>query len=91
MADWQVTAATIHCDGVADDVTIIVHPDWSTRCTGREKYTATREASLNLVKRSLELHLPLHCPPEDCPRVTEYILKLKSEEASRTIPPDRPH
>jgi hypothetical protein len=34
VADWQVAATTIHCDAVDDDVTIIVHRDCTTRCTG---------------------------------------------------------
>ena len=83
MADWQVTAATIHCDAVADDVTIIVYADWSTKCTGLEKYTTSREDSLNLVKRSLALRLPLDCQQADCTRIPEYVEKLKSEEARR--------
>ena len=38
MAKWQVTATTIHCDAVDDDVTIIVHNDLTTTCTGYSKY-----------------------------------------------------
>ncbi|MCJ7791782.1 MAG: hypothetical protein MUP49_05195 [Dehalococcoidia bacterium] len=36
--DWQVTATTIYCDAVDDDVTILVYKDWSTKCTGYKKY-----------------------------------------------------
>lgn len=83
MTDWQVTAATIHCDAVGEDVTIIVYPDWSTKCTGLVKYTTSRDARFNLVKRSLELRLSLDCQQADCARIPEYVEKLKSEEAGR--------
>ena len=83
MADWQVTAATVHCDAVADDVTIIVYPDWSAKCTGLEKYTNSREESVNLVKRSLALRVPLDCQQADCDRIPEYVEKLKREERRR--------
>ncbi len=83
MTDWQVTAATIHCDAVDEDVTIIVYPDWSTKCTGLVKYKTSREAKLNLVKRSLALRRALDCQEADCARIPEYVEKLKSEEARR--------
>ena len=83
MVDWQVTSATVHCDAVADDVTIIVYPDWSTKCTGLEKYTTSREESINLVRRSLALRLALDCQQADCARIPEYVEKLTTEEARR--------
>jgi len=38
MIDWQVTAVTVHCDAVKEEVTIIVKNDWSIKCTGFEKH-----------------------------------------------------
>ena len=83
MTEWQATAATIHCDAVDEDVTIIVYPDWSTKCTGLMKYTTSRDARLDLVKRSLALRKSLDCQEADCGRIPEYVEKLKSEEARR--------
>lgn len=34
MTDWQITAKTIYCDSVQEEVTIIVKKDWSVQCTG---------------------------------------------------------
>ena len=34
MVDWQVTATTIYCDAVDDDVTLLVYKDGSAKCTG---------------------------------------------------------
>lgn len=34
MVNWQITAKTIYCDIVRDEVTIMVKKDWSVQCTG---------------------------------------------------------
>jgi len=34
MVDWQLTATTIYCDTVQDEVTIFVYRDGSLGCTG---------------------------------------------------------
>jgi hypothetical protein len=34
MTDWQLTATTIYCNAVQDEVTIFVHRDGSLGCTG---------------------------------------------------------
>ena len=80
MVDWQVTATTIVCEAVADEVTILIYPDWSAKCTGLVKYTSTREAGLELVRRSLQMRKNLDCKGIDCPFITEYKLKLQAEE-----------
>ena len=80
MVDWQVTATTIVCEAVADEVTILIYPDWSARCTGLVKYTTTRQGSIDLVKRSLQLRKSLDCKGIDCQWVTEYRFKLQDEE-----------
>jgi hypothetical protein len=87
MVDWQITATTLVCSAVAEEVTILVYPDWTVRCTGFEKYTKSRSASLELLKRSLALKKTLDCKGLDCPSIIEYKLKLEDEgkqRASRT-------
>jgi hypothetical protein len=37
-SDWRVTATTIYCAAVADEVTMMVYRDFTTRCTGLAKY-----------------------------------------------------
>ncbi len=34
MVNWQLTATTIYCDAVQDEVTIFVYKDGSLGCTG---------------------------------------------------------
>lgn len=80
--DWQVTATTIYCDAVDDDVTIMVHKDWSTKCTGYTKYveSPTKEALKELKKRSKKSGRNLACEGPEDHRVTDYRDKLKAEE-----------
>ncbi len=86
MVDWQVTATTIYCDAVDDDVTIIVYKDWSTGCTGYKKYkeAPTRDTSKALAKKSKKLGRNLECEGPECSRVIAYKDKLKAEEAAAT-------
>jgi hypothetical protein len=87
MVDWQITATTILCEAVADQVTILVNADWSVKCTGLDKYTKNRQASVELVKRSMSLKRSLDCQGLECPYILEYKQKLMDEEerkASRT-------
>lgn len=90
MVDWQVTATTIHCDAVDDEVTIIVNKDWSTKCTGISKYTESRDAQLNMVRKSLQIERALECEGEQCVRILEYKQKLRHEEALKMRPTPGP-
>ncbi|MDD5189718.1 MAG: hypothetical protein PHE50_01595 [Dehalococcoidales bacterium] len=86
MTDWQVTAVTLKCPGIADEATVIVKSDWTVTCTGMTKYTKDRAASLDLVKRSMQYRRSLECKGLNCPTITAYIEKLKLEEAIPTAP-----
>lgn len=82
MVNWQVTAATIHCDAVDDEVTILVYKDWSVKCTGYRKYgESKREAAKLLREKSRQLKQKLVCEGPECHRAIQYKEKLLSEEA----------
>ena len=83
MVNWQVTATTLVCDSIAEEVTILVYPDWTVKCTGHEKYAKNRSASLDLLKKSLVMKKTLDCKGLDCPQIVEYKLKLEDEEKRR--------
>jgi hypothetical protein len=83
MVDWQVTATTIHCDAVDDEVTIMVNKDWSAKCTGVRKYTESREEQVNLVRKGLQLRRTLECEGVGCTHIIEYQQKLRDEEVSK--------
>jgi len=82
MPDWQVTATRIYCDAVDDDVTIMVYKDWSTRCTGYQKYVVdSRTGTAKMLKMKARwLGRDLKCEgPEDF-RVTGYRDELIAQE-----------
>ena len=73
MVDWEVTATTIFCEAVDDEVTLIVSQDGTVKCTGRDKYTApTKETARTLKKKSRELGRKLACQGVGCARITQY-------------------
>lgn len=82
---WQLTATSIHCDAVDDDVTIIVNNDWTATCTGYKKYGAniSKEIASMLKKKGRKLGRELRCEGPSDYRVTSYRAKLSSEEKTK--------
>jgi len=84
MVNWKVTAATIYCDAVDDEVTVIVFKDWSARCTGYRKYGELGKDAIDLLKkRSRQSKRQLKCDGPACHRVIQYKEKLFSQEAKK--------
>ena len=84
MANWQVTATTIYCDAVDDEVTLLVYKDWSIKCTGYSKYGQPSGEIINtLRKKSKQLKRRLKCEGLECYRVLQYKEKLSAEEAKK--------
>jgi len=82
MVNWQVTATTIYCDAVDDEVTLMVYKDGSTKCTGYKKYyQPSKEAHKLLARKSKHLDRKLKCEDLECYRVVQYKEKLFTEEA----------
>ena len=82
MVNWQVTATTIYCDAVDDEVTLLVYKDWSVKCTGHRKYGEPSKEILNLLKRkNKQLKRQLECEGSECCRVIQYKEKLFAEES----------
>lgn len=82
MVDWQITATTILCDAVADEVTFLVKKDWTAECTGYAKHCST-EASALLKKRGKKLGKQLACEGPQCYRLVKYKEKLLAEEEGK--------
>ncbi|HSW56874.1 MAG TPA: hypothetical protein VLH15_00565 [Dehalococcoidales bacterium] len=84
MTNWQMTAKTILCEAVDDEVTVIINKDGSLRCTGCKKYSEQNDITRALVKqKTRHLKRTLKCEGEDCQRVTAYKQSVFTEEASR--------
>jgi hypothetical protein len=81
MTDWQITAKTIFCDAVDDEVTVIVQRDGSTTCTGFKKYTQPNDITRKLAaQKSKRLKRPIKCESEPCSRTNQYKENIMAEE-----------
>jgi hypothetical protein len=80
---WQVTAKTIYCDAVDDEVTVLVYKDFSVHCTGYKKYNHPSDFTSSLIKKKERLlRRILKCEGEQCPRVIGYKEKIQVEETA---------
>ena len=84
MVNWQVTATTIHCQAVDDEVTLMVYKDSTAKCTGYRKYgEPTGETLRRLKKKQKQADRTLACQGAECDQVVEYRDKLFKEEAEK--------
>jgi hypothetical protein len=74
MVNWQVTATTVHCETVNEDVTLLVNKDWSVKCTGFTKYGKTGKSANS---RDRQNH---KCEGTGCHLAVQYRQKLQAEE-----------
>jgi hypothetical protein len=82
MVDWEVTATTIYCDAVDDEVTLMVQGDFSVKCTGYNRYSRPDRETLGLLRRkSKQSGRQLECAGLECPLVIKYRDKLIAEES----------
>ena len=81
MVDWEVTATTIYCDDVDDEVTIIVNRNGNVKCTGAQKYIKpNKETTQELKKKSKQKSKTLLCKDSACTKLNKYrdeLLKKK--------------
>ena len=77
VSDWEITATTIYCDYVKDEVTILVSGDETITCTGRQRFTnPNREDARLLTVRAQKNGEQLGCLGDDCTLVTETLKRL---------------
>jgi hypothetical protein len=75
MVNWQITAATFRCETIGGEVTLLVHKDWSVKCTGY----------MNTNLKGKKNGEPTGCQGTECQLAVEYRKKLQAEEA-KTVP-----
>jgi hypothetical protein len=81
MTDWEITAKTIFCEAVDDEVTVMVQKSGAARCTGCRKYNQPNDFTRTMVKeKTRRLKRPIKCEGEDCPRVTGYKDQIVAEK-----------
>ena len=67
MPEWEITATTVHCDTVDDEVTILVARDAPSACTYRTRH-ASRTGRGKGRRGS--------CQDGDCALITEAITRF---------------
>jgi hypothetical protein len=73
MADWQITATTIYCADVDDEVTLLVYGDGTSRCTGRDKYSRPDKETARAMKKKGRLSgRQMACRGDDCQHISKY-------------------
>jgi hypothetical protein len=71
--DWEITATTVYCDAVDDEVTLIIYADGTSRCTGRDNYAKPdKETARAMKKKSQRQGKLLACRDNDCTVVSDY-------------------
>jgi hypothetical protein len=72
MVDWEITATTIFCEAVDDEVTVMVSQDGTVKCSGHQKYgQPDKETARAMKKKSQQLSKQLACEGAGCSRVTQ--------------------
>ena len=84
MTDWQVTATTIYCEDIDDEVTLLTYSDGTSRCTAQQKYVRPDKDTAKTLKRKGRLTgKKLGCAPGECRRIVEHREKWLGEKSSR--------
>jgi len=80
MAEWTITAKTIYCDAVEDEVTLLVNGDGTWNCTSYDKYGSPDKATARLLKnRGRQSGRKLACTGPECHRLIAYRDELLDE------------
>jgi hypothetical protein len=81
MIDWEITATTILCEDVDDEVTLIVAADGTVKCTGMQKYAnPDKTTAQEMKKKNKQPGKTLRCKGDECVTVTQYRDKLLGEK-----------
>jgi hypothetical protein len=73
MVDWQITATTVFCEDVDDEVTLLIYGDGTAKCTASKKYAQPdKDTAKMMKKKSKQSGKALSCRDADCPRLSEY-------------------
>ncbi len=79
-ANWQITATTIHCDRVDDNVTIMISGDWTYRCAWYQRYKQKAiDGGQSGFDRKTRERIQ-KCTGPDCPYVIGYRDRLIREK-----------
>jgi hypothetical protein len=82
MTDWQITAKTIYCDAVDDEVTLHgIQRHFLFTAPGCKKYNEPDDITRSTIKeKGRKLRRPVKCECEQCSRVIQYKERILAEE-----------
>jgi hypothetical protein len=81
MIDWEVTATTIFCEAVDDEVTLIVTGNGAVKCSGWQKYgNPKKDIKQTMKNKSKSSGKQLGCKGESCVTVKQYRDKMLGEK-----------
>lgn len=84
MVDWQLTATTIYCKEIGNEVTILVHSDGKIACTGYDRHHTPDRPASSSSGRSRSVETTNECPGLTCPNATGYRDRLFAEEKGKS-------
>jgi hypothetical protein len=88
MTDWAMTATTIYCDAIDDEVTLIIYKNGTSKCTGCKKYSKPDKETSNLIRaKSKRLGKQLKCAEPECHLLAQYRDRLFAEDAREKSQP----
>lgn len=80
MVEWKTTAATIYCESVDDEITLLVAADGATACTGQQRFgNPDKENARLLEEKARQAGRTLACTGPDCTIITRYRTKLLNQ------------
>ena len=80
MTEWTITAKTIYCEAVDDEVTLLVNRDGTANCTSYDKYGSPDRSTAGLLKnKGRQAGRKLACTGPECRCLIEYREELLGE------------
>jgi hypothetical protein len=85
--DWEITATTVYCDAVDDEVTLILNANGTLKCTGRDKYLEPDKDTVRAMrKKNRQRGKRQACPGNECTIIVEYRNKILDDENKKSLP-----
>jgi len=72
MPDWEITATTIYCEDVDDEVTLLVYGDGASVCTGQKYASPGTESAKKNKQKSKQSGKKPGCRGAECQRIVQY-------------------
>ncbi|MCJ7605895.1 MAG: hypothetical protein MUO19_07690 [Dehalococcoidales bacterium] len=80
MADWEITATTVYCEAVDDEVTLLIDFGGTTTCTGQQRFDCPDKENARLLEeKTRQAGRVLTCAGTDCTIISQYRTRILTE------------